>query len=130
MSELYNAAVLPQNSEFFTRLARNAPLLLLIGSAGVLVGLLTLATAAGVAFFWDFPLAKAAGGVIFFMASLVLTPAIHILYYRAEVLAAVAAPDGDSITKVLRQQVRFWRFVGVAVILWIALVTIAAVMSA
>jgi hypothetical protein len=116
--------------ELFVRLARNAPLLLIIGSAGVAIGLLVVSAAAGVASYWDFPLARAVAAMVFFVAALILTPSIHVLHYRAEVLKAAAAPGSDALTRVLRQQVRFWRFVGVATILWLAIAGLGALSAA
>jgi hypothetical protein len=116
--------------ELFTRLARNAPLLLTIGSVGVTIGALIVLTAVGIGVFWEVPVAKAAAAMVFFMASLILTPSIHVLYYRAEILSAAAAPASEAFTKVLRQQVRFWRFVGVATILWMAIAGLGGALSA
>jgi hypothetical protein len=82
------------------------------------------------AFLWDFPLAMALGAMVFFMASLVLTPSIHLLRYRTMVLRAAAAPGGEAFTNVLRQQVRFWRFVGVGTIIWMALAGLGAFLRA
>jgi len=116
--------------ELFSRIAHNAPLLLIIGSAGVLIGALILLGAAWMAFLWDFPLARALGAMVCFMASLVLTPSIHLLRYRTMVLRAAAAPGGEAFTNVLRQQVRFWRFVGVGTIIWMALAGLGAFLRA
>jgi hypothetical protein len=115
-------------AELFPRLARNAPLLLTIGSVGLTFGLLLLVGAIGIAFKWEAPLAKAVAGVVFFLATLFLTPSIHLLYYRIEILNALSTPSPESLAKVLRQQVRFWRFVGVAAILWMAMIATSALL--
>jgi uncharacterized membrane protein len=137
VAELYNVAMtLPSSRrsadalpvELFARLARNAPLLLTIGSVGVTIGLLIVIAAAGIAVLWETPLAKAAGAVVFFTASLFLTPSIHLLHYRSEIIEAAANPSSEAFTKVLRQQLRFWRFICVAVILWMALMATAGLM--
>lgn len=113
--------------ELFPRLARNAPLLLIISAVGVALGALVLIAAAGIAILWDAPLAYAAAGMVFFLSSLMLTPSIHLFYYRIEVLDAASAPNPDSLTRVLRQQVRFWRFIGMAAIVWMAMIGLTVV---
>lgn len=112
--------------EFFPRLAANAPLILTVGAAGLLFGLAIALGAVWLFFMADFPVAKAAAGMVFFMASLILTPSIHLLRYRAEVVSAAMQPEGDVLMKVLHQQMRFWRFIGVATIVWVTIVGIGA----
>ncbi|HEV7765898.1 MAG TPA: hypothetical protein VGQ76_12920 [Thermoanaerobaculia bacterium] len=109
--------------EYFSRLAANAPLILAIGFVGLLFGLVVAAFAVLLLFQVDFP---AAAGMVFFMASLILTPSIHLLHYRAEIVRASTA-DGDALARVLRQQMRFWRFIGVSIIVWMTMVGIAVV---
>lgn len=113
-------ALLPRRDtlpgELFVLYSRNTPLLLIVGFAWFLLGWMAIGSAAWLVFVVKPNQAAALtnfnGAAVFFYGALLLTPAIHLLRYRAAILRATAAPRSTPLNVLLDQQQRFWRFVG------------------
>jgi disulfide bond formation protein DsbB len=112
--------------ELFPLLARNRAMLLFIGWSGI-AGSIILFSIAMRQLDPGLPpaLQHALISLRFFGATLNAVPAIHLLRYAAAITHALDHPSGDALTLALRQQRRYWRFIGVTIIVYLLAVAVA-----
>lgn len=105
-------------AELVARWRRTAPLVTLSGAAGLGVAVLILLLGLRlVILLWNLPVTLAISGAFLFAAALVLTPSIHLLQQGQAIRQAFVRRDLDSLADVFALQHRYWRYLGIILIL-------------
>jgi len=95
-------------ARLFARLAASRRPVRIVSIFSFVVAILVFAAGA----FADRPLWSPFVMLTVFYACLWLTPAIYLFRYSRAIDHALSSPDAPAIERVLRQQLRYWRFAG------------------
>jgi hypothetical protein len=109
------------SGEMFARLVQLRPALFSLAICGVATLILFLGVTAAIRLperIADYSATAALVTTFVLIAALGLVPVVHLLRYAETIRKAEAMRSSASIEAVLRRQLRLWRFIGVASIVW------------
>lgn len=118
-------------SNVLESLRQTRPWVLFLGVLGIIAAVLLVLVAIGMMAFGLIPNAGAAGmppgmgvglGIVYLiMAILYIAPSIYLIRYAGHIKTLLASPSTVALEQALQAQKSFWRFVGICMLLVVAL---------